>query len=430
MTTVRYDSRWAESKKIDDLICYINESTDINSEGNIKFTNLEIDQYFNILSDTFIHPKSLTKKEINSFVYRCALDLRKNGLIKSDELLVKVNERASQELSKPAKIFKMWTKLRIRSMNPQDQFILKYDNVSIEGHRYLPENMVVNEYFISGIGQICPQNPKFFGYLILLANARNEESAADILFDTCDAFMAVTNLLLRSHNIIGDGSSSEAAIWYGPYQFFWQEEQFLCGDHIWRNPNYRDDHWDQYPISGSDFRKVLPEIRNTLSILESHPLKSTISQVAKLINEGMVSADLHYRTLRFWSALENLFSLSTDKNIPYEKIIKRSLFGVTQKKERNLLEWKLNRLSNIRNKYVHVGDSESGHHGLNYFLKEFIVHHLFYLIKRGGDFKNHQEYVDMTDLPHDKAILEARRLAIKRRENVNSFGNHKGDEKI
>jgi uncharacterized protein YfkK (UPF0435 family) len=430
MTTVRYDPHWEKSKKIDDLICYINNSTEINSEGNIQFTNLEINQYFNILNDSFIHPKSLTKKEINNIIYRCALDLRKNGLINSNELLEKVNLRASQELSIPVKIFKMCTKLRLRPMNFQDQFTLKYNNVSIEGHCKLPDNMVVEEYFINGIGQIFPKNPPLFGYLILLANARNEESAADILFDTCDAFMAITNLLLRSHNIDGDGSSPEAALWYGPYQFFWQERQFLCSDHIWRNPNYRDDHWDQYPKRGTEFQKILPEIRSMLSILENHSLRSTISQVAKLVNEGMVSADLHYRTLRFWSALENLFSLSIEKNIPYEKIIKRSLFGVTEKNDRDLLAWKLNRLSNIRNKYVHVGDLETGHHDLNSFLKEFIVHHLFYLIKRGNDFKTHQEYIDMTDLPHDKAILEARRLAIKRRENVNSYGNHKGDGRI
>jgi hypothetical protein len=202
---------------------------------------------------------------------------------------------------------------------------------------------------------------------------------------------------------------------------FGRASNFLEGTKIWYSPTFDEKEWRRFPKDAKEFLKRLPQIRHGLKKLEDHPLRPILSAATKLVHEGMASPDLSFRLLRYWSALETLYSEGGNKNVPYDRLIKRATFAET---DRELAIMKLEHLARLRNVYVHSGDTDREKSELTQYLREVLAHQILYLVRFADDIQDHNELLEMVDLPSDLVLLERRRRAIKRRENIIRHGRH------
>lgn len=421
MATVSFQQDWISSGRLQRVLKKINSGTSVNSEGNIQFEDFEFKQYFDLISDAFRFPEQITQDEASSIVYRACIDIRKKGQISQGDLRIIVNDLTSAALSIPNRPFTMWTHLRIKQLSFSSGFRIEFDNVSIQGSAHLSSRYHLDEYILNGHGRIYPNKLSSYGYLIFRCEARNENDAARKIFDAGDAFFAACNLAWRSINLWTD-RHVQANLWMGPYQFFWDGRKFLGHDKVWYNPNFDQDEWDRFPKNAAELHKHLPGIRKVLKRLECHPLRGVLLSTAKLLHEGMASTDLSFRLLRFWSALETLYSEGGSKNVPNERIIKRAVFA---EKDRELTKMKLEHLARLRNDYVHSGKTEREKNDLSQSLRELIAQQLVYLIMHASDIVEHSELIEMADLPDDLSLLAKRKIAISRRENIIKLGRHR-----
>lgn len=420
MAAVSFNAEWQKTGRLKLLLTTLNAGTSPNAEGGVAFTDHDFGQYFDLLPDGFRWPPEITRTEFRSIVYRAAIDLRKKGHVRSDALLNAVNAGVVSNLQLPLRPYTMWTALRLRSMPRVGTFRLKFDGVSMEGRRELPEWLCLNDYFISGIGNIKTTPAGDFGYLIVRTKARTEDGAAKSMYDACDAFYGLTNISWRSWPLWTD-RHAEAKLWMWRYQFFWEGRKFLSSEKIWFNPSFEENEWNRFPGEYAEFAEALPYIRKAISSLETHPLRAVLFRAIRLVHEGVASEDLSFRLLRYWSAMERLYSESSDRNAPYEKLIRRLTFA---EKDRELAIMKLERLSKLRNAYVHSGSTEDDRNELTQFLGRILEHQILYILMRGGDFLDHGELIEMADLPSDLGQLERRKKSIERRENIIRHGRH------
>lgn len=420
MAAASYKPEWQKSGRFKLLLTTINAGTSPNQEGGVTFTDYDFGQYFDLLPDAFRYPAEITRTEFRSIVYRAAIGLRKTGQITAETLVDAVNQGAISNLKLPSRRYTMWTVLRLRNMPRAGSFRLKFDEVTLEGRRSLPHWLRLEKYFISGIGDIEPTPVGDFGYLIARVNARTEDGAAKRIYDACDAFFALANIYWRSWPLWTD-RHAEAKLWMWHYQFFWERRRFLGREKIWFNPSFDEAEWKRFPGDFSKFAEALPYIRKALSKLEIHPLRHVLFQAARLVHEGMSSPDLSFRLLRYWSAMERLYSESDDRNAPYDRLIRRLTFA---ENDRELAIMKLEHLSKLRNAYVHSGSTDNDRNELTQFLGRVLEHQIRYILMRGTDFLDHGELIEMADLPSDLGLLERRKRSIERRENIIRHGRH------
>lgn len=422
MTTLRYRKEWIEDGSLAVLIDAINEGTSPNADGSVQFVDHDFNQYFFLLTDAFEYPSSVTRTDMGSFVYRACVDIRKTrAIIRREELLKRVESRVRDLLAQSPESYSMWTKLRIRQMAFSPGFRMNVQSVKLEGRHQLPKWMRLEKYFISGIGHIDPNTLPFFGYLICKCKARTENEAAKLIFDACDVFNAAVNLSWRFRDLLIQ-RQPQATLWLGPYQFFFRKQKFLGQNRIWYNGNFSEEYWDRFPKSLDEVRKRLPRVRRSIDAFDGHPLGNVLKRSMVLISEGMTSDDLSFRLMRFWSALETLYSDKPNAGTPSKKLIDRATFP---EQDAALSALKLRRLSDLRNKYVHEGTTEGDDNDLVQFLREMLCQHISYLLYNGRDFDSHGEFLAMADLPRNAVDLAARKLAVERRERIMASGRHR-----
>jgi hypothetical protein len=214
---------------------------------------------------------------------------------------------------------------------------------------------------------------------------------------------------------------AQAILWNGPNQFFFHRKRFLGEDRIWYNADYDEARWNRFPKSARVFRERLSRCRTLLSYLEAHPLKVVLRKIMVLLSEGMISHDLSFRLLRYWSAFETLYG-DPSGHTSTEQMIKRAVFALNDK---TLTILKLRRLSELRNGFVHEGSRDNDDNHLVQFLQELICNHLFYLLTIGEDFASHEDFLAVTDLPGNGTLLAQKRLALDRREAILVHNRHR-----
>lgn len=421
MATVALRQEWRDGR-LQALLDDFNSRTSVNDDGAVRFSDFDFQQTFSLLDGAFRYPEALTTREMSALIYRAVIDLRKTGVVKLNDLISAVNASASDALSSRKSRFTMWTALRLRNLSQSGGFDIRYKGVLLQGRSILPPRLRLEEYDLSG-DRISPNDLSGFAFLIGRTEARNEEGAARNIFEAADLFMALTNVAWRQWNVFGGEHHAEAKLWEGPYQFFWRNKTFLGSERLWFNPEFRRDEWNRHPETGAKFRQFLPAVRRGLRKLEGHPLARVLSQALRLMHDGMVSRDSSYRLLRFWSALESIFSKENESRS--DTIIDRALFAENCE-DRDIVRLKLQYLSRIRNGYVHAGLENENIYHLIQFLRDFVANHLLYLLYNGDDFDSHDEYIAMCSLPSSLDALKRRRQAIQRRENVILFRRHRG----
>lgn len=409
-----------ESGYISRLVDRLNEGTELNSEGSIAFRADDFEDLFFLLADGVTYPEDVTRSDVSSISYRAFIDLRKLGRVDTRTLIREIAKRVGDLRSSPRQIYTMWSKMRLRQMPFAKTVRFNFDGVSVRTAAHLPRWLQLDEHFISGVGRIKPDVLPFFGYIIFSVEARNENEAAKRIFDACDLLYAIVNTAWRSIELWVQRRPA-ARVWLGPNQFFFRDRKFIGKDAVWYNQDYDEATWNLFPADAHEFRKRSPMFRKVLARLNAHPLREPLSKALLLISEGMVSRDLAFRLMRFWSASEVLYS-EDEERTNIKKLISRLTFASGE--EAWLDRLKLQRAYHLRNSYVHSGSRENDDSSLVQHLREKLLIQIYYYIFKAADIRSHRELLMMVDLPADETLLDQQALAIERRRNLVRTGRH------
>jgi hypothetical protein len=417
-------SKFIEASVRHKLFTIVQDATTLSADGKVSWAGFrELDEYIETLGDAFVFPPEISRREAATAVWRGILDARKTGKISDSSVLEALQRLTDSRLSESPCRFSMWSRLSYRPPIPSADMQFAYADVSIRLCAELPRYMELSEKDFARLTPIATKDTPGFGFLIASTQARNQTEASDKLFNATELFQAVYNLALKPWNIMGSEQRPEALLLMGPYQFLFRKRKSLLPDSIWFNPAFRDEYWKSSADDLEKLSKRAPSIRKALGKLENHPLREPLATAFLMMNEGMESADMTRRTLRYWTALEQLFQAG-DERVAYDRIIRRATY---LNDPPDIPRAKLARLMRIRNRYVHMGKSENEHHQLTQYLAEEIRSHLFYLVINGDDFADHGEFIEMTDLPAGTDALQRRRRAIDRRERMMKKRRHRSD---
>jgi hypothetical protein len=392
--------------------------------GKVSWSTVtDVDQLTEALDDAFDFPTEVSRRERAAIVYRGIVDARKSGKICDGSALEAVQKIVDQRLAETSSRFGMWSRVSYRPLNDQGEKVFAYAGVSMRLSRSLPKYMRIDPEEILDQKPIHVTDKPGFGFLIATTTARNSTNAADKIFLSTEVLKSTYNLALKSWNIFGSEQKPEAALLMGPYHFLFKNSRYAGDSGTWFNPEFRDEFWNFGAASASSVLKFGRVVRKALLKLDKHPLKEPLSAALLMMNEGMESADMTRRTLRYWTALERLFQVDGEI-VANEKIIRRATY---LDDPADLARAKLNRLMRIRNRYVHKGATDNNHHQLAQYLAEHVRSALFYLLFNGDDFADHAEFIEMTDLPSDALALQRRRKAIDRRMRMMEQRRHRAD---
>lgn len=418
-----FKTKWIEPGLVSRLICELNDGTKVNEGGSITFVADDHSDLFFLLADCVATKGELPRRDISTISCRAFLELRKNGPVDRDKLRSAISRKATELLALPRVPHTMWSKMRLRQMAFSRGARFEYDGVRIRTVANLPKWLQLDEYFISGIGHVNPNDLPLFGYIIAIVDARNENEASKRIFSALDTFFAIANTLSRQIEFWVERRPT-AKFWLGPHQFFFKEKTFLGEGKLWSNTSFDKQEWESLPQDAQRFYGASPHIRRSLEKLQSHPLRRPIENTLRSISDGMISRDLAYRLMRFWSAAESLYSIIDQKTMT-SKIIDRMAFSDGERKW--LTKLKLNRAYNLRNQYVHHGSTDGDDTSLVQYLREVVLNFVYYLLYNGDDISTHEELLMILDLPADVDALSRRATAIERRKLIDSTGRHRSE---
>ena len=212
-----------------------------------------------------------------------------------------------------------------------------------------------------------------------------------------------------------------AKLWIGPYQFFFENRKFIGKDHVWFDQNFDEETWNRFPKAAKEFENQSKGIRRAIRKLTYHSLRPQLESALLLINEGMISDDLAFRLMRFWSAAEALYAPEEEKTSS-KLLISRLTFA--SKADDWLDKIKLERCYHLRNQYVHRGSNGDDDTSLVQHLRELILHQVYYYLWQGQDILAQKDLLMMVDTRLNEAEIERRTLAIQRRLNIERTGKH------
>lgn len=175
------------------LDLYVADTT-VAAEGVLQFNSHETDELERMLPDAFDADPRFTRRQVRHLLRDALRTTRKTGRLNADRLNKEAKRLASERLAVPLRPFTMWTKFRANQMAFHPGFTVSWNGVEIEAVNDLPDALYVEPYFLDGHGEIYPSQPAFFGHLIARGEARDLDSAADLLINAMDVFMGLLNL--------------------------------------------------------------------------------------------------------------------------------------------------------------------------------------------------------------------------------------------
>jgi hypothetical protein len=395
------------------LLARFEADTSVDENGTLHFRTLDTNEQERILPDAFDVDPALTRRQ-GRHILRDALRMtRKTGPLTSERVLAEAQRMARERLALQLRPYAMWTKFRANQMAFNPGFSVSWNDVTLESANELPDYMYQEDYFLSGHGDISPRQPAFFGHLIARGAARDEDSAADLLMDAMDVFMAIFNVY-ASYGIwsIGSSLATEGRLWSGPYHFLFEEERFLGHDQVWFDPFFDDDAWRASTIDMATVLKIMPRISEALAALASHPMRDILVRILRLMQEAMSSRDEKFVLLRYWSALEQLYGEPNSRTKDYRRMIQRAVFAEADKV---LARWKLTHISGHRNEYVHAGSGEDDLRIMSQHLRRMLSRHINYLLFLAPWVRSHSHWLEFVDLPDNAGALEAHKATIDHR---------------
>jgi hypothetical protein len=387
--------------------------TTVDENQVIHFHHLDHQELERILPDAFEADTGFTPRQVRNLLREALWSCRKNGPITIAGLTAEAQRIAKARLSQPLERYAMWTKFRARQMAFAKGFRLKWDGVSLQSSNDLPRYMIRQPYFLNGHGNVHPERPHFYGYLITRCEARTAEKSVSKMIDATDLFMAIFNMY-ETWGCWSDGSEryADGKLWHGPYHFVFQGTTFLGDEHLWYDPMFSEKAWDTFSLDIAKVLPLIPRVRDALKALANHPLRKVLIDTLRLMQNAMSSRDQSHSLLRYWSALEQLYGEPHAREKNYSRIIQRASFA---EHDRVVARWKLGHISRQRNEYVHAGGGDEDLHAMSQYLRMLLSRHVNYLLFHAPYVRSHAHWLEIVDLPNDEAALEARKTSIDHR---------------
>lgn len=158
--------------------------------------------------------------------------------------------------------------------------------------------------------------------------------------------------------------------------------------------------------------RVIPRVRKALRALEASPLRLTLTGVLRLLQDAMVARDPRYKLLRYWSALEQLYSEPQSREKKYGLIIDRA---TSMDHNKPLARWKLSHISRLRNAYVHAGGGDNELQVMSEHLRLMLSRHVNFLLFHAATISDHNHWLALSDLPDKEDALLLRRALLDQR---------------
>jgi hypothetical protein len=398
-------------------------------DGGLRYVRMDFQEWYEIFPDAYEVSPTLDRYQKIALFEEALVNCKKAGKLNSDEVILAANEILLGWKDRPNSRFTLWSKFRAANMLNAENICVSWNDVTIKTSATLPKSLTVDEYFIDRIGRINPQEPSGFGFIILECEDRDQRTAVSRMLDALHLVLGFANMYLTFGDIslVAGYKRPDAPLWNGPYQFVFEGEKFLNESQIWFNPDYEKDCWESFPRQMQDIVKAFKSVEFALSALKNHPLKGVFIDAMASFQEGMISRNSSDRMLRYWGALEQLYVESDIKGRSNEKVIERAIFAESEKE---LARWKLEHISQLRNRYVHSGSSSDDFHHLCQFLKELVSRHINYFLRKGGHFKNHIEFLNFVQLPSAAPELTRMQELIEiKMELVNSLRKNEPENK-
>lgn len=405
--------KWVSDEMLNELLRAFEAGTTLEA-GTLSYQHYDFNELYEILPDAFSVKPTVSRSEAIGLFYKALRACRHAQTMTAAALIEQASALHRQTLAVPLERYSLWSKFRARDMVHSKGFSLNWRGVTLRTTVALPAWMRREDYLLSGVGYIFPEQPEGYGYVIMSCDERDENRAVDRMMDALQLMLGLLNLYesWRRHTHWGGRNWTEGKLWPGPTQFVFRGKAFRGDNRIWFNPDYDEDAWGHLPPDMKRILEVVPWARKALASLDTHPLREVLVRAVMLLQDGLVSRDGSLRLLRYWSALEQLYVEADAKNGSNDKVIERALFG---EREAALSRWKLAHIARLRNDYVHAGVSGDDLHDLGQFLRELVVRHINYWIFRGADLADHAAMLQFVKLPSGHAALEQLRILVHRR---------------
>jgi hypothetical protein len=410
---VTRSKRWVSDQMLAALLRQFEEGTELAPTG-LTYLHGDFAELYEILPDAFAVKPPISRSEALGLFSKAIRDCRHSGTLSADAITKRAAAIHKEALAVPQVPFTLWTKFRARGMPHTSGFTLSWQNIRLRSAAYLPPWLQLEEYFLSGIGQIYPRKPDFYGHVILSCSDRDEDRAVDRMLDALQLMLGLLNMYETWGRFSwwGGRNWTEGGLWQGPNQFVFRKRQFRGEERIWYNPDYDLDAWNRHPPQMKRILQIVPMARKALAALETHPLRGVLVRAIQLLQEGFATRDSSHRLLRYWSALEQLYVEADFKGRSNDKVLERAVFAES---EPELSRWKLEHIARLRNEYVHAGGSGDDLHDMCQFLRRMLARHIHYWIFRGTDLPEHAALLSFVKLPADRFALVQMRNLIDRR---------------
>lgn len=416
----RLKSNWDEGR-FEQVLKKIEEKSSVNAKGAMSWSDWSIDIYFSVAIEAFKEIPGVPKREFNKALRRAIMDCRTSQKLTYQQVIKAAQANLAVFRRKPVSQFAILIDIDLELPHGTGAKRFTFGDVSLEVTRKLPKYMVGEHLRDVSKTPYGDAPARRFSWLIARCDARTEHEAASLGFEASAVFINLSNLITKSWNIFGGEQRPVALFTEGPYQYIFENRSLVSNQ--WYNPNFREEYWRSNLNDGGKFFKATKTIRLALNKLAVHPLFYVLSSALAMMGNGMESHKLDDRTLHYWTAIERLFSREGEK-VPYEKIIKRATFLEQDKSEARMF---LSHLASLRNERVHHGKSANHHHQVLEYSADLVARFCFYLIFHGDDFADHAEFLEMAELPADRAALKRRQVAIERRIRFIEKRRHRED---
>jgi hypothetical protein len=399
------------------LLQLFESATNVDENKRIHFLRWESDEVERILPDAFDADRSFTPRQLRYLLRDALWECRRKGLLTNKVLVAEVQRLANIQLAEQNSSFSMFTKFRSHQMGGAPIIRIRWDDVTLQISNSLPLYMRQSEYIETGIGPINPYDPTGFGYLIARCKTRSAENAVAQMINASEVFMAVFNMYESwGRRTRGDVERwAQGKLWHGPYHIVFRNRKRAGQDGFWYEPNFSMDDWKTRPLKMCEILKEVPRVQNALIALSGHPMRDVLIRVLKLIQNAMSTRDQNYRILRYWSALEQLYGDPKSRQKNSKDIIERAIFTETDKL---LARWKLQHISRMRNEYAHAGEIDDDLFVMSQYLRDLLSWHINYLLFHAPAVNSHEHWLEIVDLPDDKAELNRHKSTIDLRNGM------------
>lgn len=211
------------------------------------------------------------------------------------------------------------------------------------------------------------------------------------MISSIDLFAAILNMeqhfytrsVIRSHHNVPYNN-----VRLGPHQVLHLEDGSRNEDIVWYGSNYVEEQF----LTSISSRKKLPKFLDKwLGLLRGHPFEDALKGAIKQYHSALGQTDYHVTVLMLWSSLE----IITDTTKSESKITIRRASALSKRPD--VTKLKLEHVSNVRNRYAHIGSHDDMISDVLEFLRGWVEAMLRYAAYSGRSHKNIYDFCAVLD---------------------------------